>query len=805
MNRFAKTVWVLFVLTLFINLTVTGQETGVFSGTVFAGDTGEKLIGAHIKLKGDPSVGSITNVEGQFNFEVDTGKQVFIFSFTGMQTDTVAVQIEPGETFETDVYLEPYVSDLQGVEIRVGKFDRKLEDLTVTMEVIKPDLIENKNTTNIKSILDYTPGLNILDNEPQIRGGSGFTFGVGSKVGIFIDDMPVLSADAGMPYWDLIPVENIEQIEVVKGCASVLSGSNALSGAIYIRTATPSLQPKTKISIYTGGYTAPKNDYMKWWDDYPYLGGVSFLHSRATDRLDIVVGGNFDFDHGYIGAPRPGPFVTDTLSDFTDEQMATRRGRINFNLRKRSQQIKGLNYGVNGNVMLQSTNMTLAWLDDSTGFYRGYPGAVVLQDQFIFYLDPFVNFYSNLGIKHSLKARILRNSVQSSNNQDNLSTVYYADYNFKREYDFLKNFAFIGGITFQFNDVKAALYSGGGSDHNTLMNVSGYTEIESNIFQIINLSLGARLEYFSLNDTATDLKPIFRAGASLKLMQETYLRGSIGQGYRYPTIAERYILTNMGSFAVFNNPDLVPESSWNAEVGVKQGFKFANFFGYLDAAVFTQQYSNTIEYLFGFWDSTYTFALAGFRFLNTGRSEINGIDLSLNTVGRLTNDLKLKTILGYTYIMPVTLDPDYVFAKDYNPGGSSEFSYNSTSLDPSGNILKYRFRHTVKGDVEISYKKFSAGISLKYFSRIENLDKAIKDFEDATKASGGSLQPIEYMDYFRNHNDGNWIFDGRASYHFMEKHKISVISNNLFNRWYSLRPLKAEPMRSIMVQYLFEL
>ena len=107
------------------------------------------------------------------------------------------------------------------------------------MEVLKPKLIENKNTRSIETVLDYTPGLNILDNEPQIRGGSGFTFGVGSKVAILIDDMPMISGDAGRPYWDLIPVENIEHIEVIKGASSVLSGTSALSGAIHIMTASP--------------------------------------------------------------------------------------------------------------------------------------------------------------------------------------------------------------------------------------------------------------------------------------------------------------------------------------------------------------------------------------------------------------------------------------------------------------------------------------------------------------------------------------------------------------------------------------
>jgi iron complex outermembrane receptor protein len=353
--------------------------------------------------------------------------------------------------------------------------------------------------------------------------------------------------------------------------------------------------------------------------------------------------------------------------------------------------------------------------------------------------------------------------------------------------------------------VNADLYLGSGSSSNRLLNLSGYAELQTSLLDVINFSFGARVEYFALNDSIRDFKPIFRAGATIKMMQETYVRVSWGQGYRYPTITERFIKTNLGSIAVFDNPDLVPESSWNAEIGIKQGFKFANYFGYLDIAFFQQEYTNTIEYLFGFWDSTFQYAIAGFRFLNTGRSRVTGIDISVTGVGQISEKSNIKTILGYNYIMPKTLEPDKVFAEDFNPGGQNEFSYNTTSIDPSRNILKYRFLHNFKADIEFNYKHFSTGISLKYYSRIENLDKAIADFEEATINSGGSLQPIKYMDYFYNHNNGNLIIDYRISYAIKGKHKLSLISNNLLNRWYSLRPLKAEPMRSIMVQYRVEL
>ena len=450
--------------------------------------------------------------------------------------------------------------------------------------------------------------------------------------------------------------------------------------------------------------------------------------------------------------------------------------------------------------MLQSSPMTLAWLNDSSGFYRAYPGAVYLQDQFIFYLDPFLNIYAGNGTKHSIKARILHNNSSMTNNQSVNSTLIYTDYLFKRSYEFVKGFELVGGVSWTKTMVTADMYKSSGSAYNEQFNISAYMQAENEIKDIVFTSIGIRGEYFQLNDSITALRPIFRAGINFKLYPSTFLRLSFGQGYRFPSITERYIKTSAGSFAVFDNPSLQPESSWNIEIGLKQMFKFRNYYGYLDMAAFIQEYSNTIEYLFGFWEPE--FAIAGFKFLNTGKSRVSGIDISLTGSGKIGQNSGIRTMAGYNYISPKTLEPDLVFATDAR---NTEYSFNSTSIDPSENILKYRFLHTVKADIEFYSKHFSLGCTFKYFSRMVNLDKAIEDFENATSSAGGTVQPILYMDYFNNHNNGHVILDLRISYVMNQRHKLSLISNNLLNRWYSLRPLKAEQMRTIMLQYVLKL
>jgi outer membrane receptor protein involved in Fe transport len=798
---------ILFLIVIAVSFATNAQE-GTLTGLV-TDNNDEPLLGASVIYRADFTRGDNTDDNGIYLLKLPVGKCRIICRYTSMVTDTFFVNITEGGTVTRNIKLQRIYQEIDGVTVMVGKFDKPLEDQTVSMEILKPEMIENKNTRSIETALDQTPGLNILDGEPQIRGGSGFTFGVGSKVAVIVDDMPMLSGDAGRPEWGFIPVENIHQIEVVKGAASVLSGSSALSGSIHIRTAYPSNKPKTKVNIYSGFYSKPNVEGATWWDDAPLITGANFLHSRKVKNWDIVVGGNLNYDHGYIGPPVEDSSIqasqyADSITNFTNSQMQSKRARVNFNIRHRSKKYRGMSYGLNGNAMISQSNLAFAWLGDSANLFRAYPGAIILQDQWIFHLDPFLNLMTQSNGMHQFRGRMLHSDNQMTADQSNKATTFYGDYMFKKQYKSLVDFDFIGGITGQFINSEANMYIGSGSPNNQFLNVSAYTQLEKKIKKVLNLSVGGRIEYFQLNDSITALKPIFRAGSSLKIYQETYLRASYGQGFRFPTITERYIRTGIGNFGVFPNPDLKPESSWNAEIGVKQGIKIGGVYGYLDLAGFWQEYQNTIEYMFGFWGDPSVPGFAGFKFLNTGESRVLGLDLSFSGKADLGENATMVFMTGYNYIVPTSLTPDYVYGAD-TLFYQKEYSFNTTSLDPSRGILKYRFLHNVKADVEVTIKnKFSIGGSVKYFSKIENMDIVIQEFEEMTDGLV-FVQDIEYMDFYFANRKGNWIFDARVSYNLNDHHKIAVVGSNITNNVYSLRPLKIEQPRTIMLQYTYSL
>jgi outer membrane receptor protein involved in Fe transport len=777
------------------------------SGFVYDEDK-QFIRSARISVIGE-STGTFSKSDGSYEILLRPGKWMLRCKIDGGQVDTFLIENLQKDVIH-DFYLKDPVQLVEQVKVMVGKFDKPIEEQTVSMLVLKPELIENKNTRSIETALDQTPGLNILDGEPQIRGGSGFTFGVGSKVAVLVDDMPMLSGDAGRPEWGFIPVENISQIEVTKGASSVLSGSSALSGSIHIRTAYPKAKPLTKIQVYSGAYSNPSNPSMKWNEHYPGIHGLTFLHTRRIGNLDLVVGGNLNQDHGYIGPPKTDSLVAtifpDTITNFSEKDLVSKRARMNFNVRYRSSKIKGLSYGVNGNFMKMHTAMPLAWLNDSSGLYRAYPGAIFLQDQFIFNVDPFIHYLTENKGKHYLRSRLLKVDNEMSANQSNKAMTYYGDYMFQKKLTDWKEIEMVAGMTGTLTKSEANIYAGSGSPNNDILNLSVYSQVESKWNDRLNVSAGGRFEYFQLNDTITATKPIFRAGSTYRIHKATFLRASYGQGFRFPTITERYIKTGVGNFGVFPNPNLKPESSWNAEIGIKQGIKVGNVLGYLDIAGFWQEYQNTIEYMFGIWNELTSVqsmgSSAGFMFLNTGNSRVTGIDISYAGKAQTSKTNELTFLLGYNYIVPITLSPNYVYAKD---SLNRLFSYQSTSLDPSKGILKYRFLHNVKLDVEHTWnKKVSAGMSAKYFSKIVNMDAIIKDFEQIT-VDNELLQDLTYMDYFQSHRFGNWIFDARLSFHFSEQHKLAVIGSNIFNRTYSLRPLKIEAPRTVMIQYTYRL
>ena len=124
--------------------------------------------------------------------------------------------------------------------------------------------------------------------------------------------------------------------------------------------------------------------------------------------------------------------------------------------------------------------------------------------------------------------------------------------------------------------------------------------------------------------------------------------------------------------------------------------------------------------------------------------------------------------------------------------------YRLTFSDTTDNILKYRFKHLAKLDVEVTYKKYSAGISMRYGGFMRNIDVIFEGDLDATEGELFILPGLK--EYREKYNRGNLVFDARLGYKLNDTYRFGFMVNNLFNSEYTSRPGDIQPPRNFSVQ-----
>ncbi len=799
-----KKTYNLLVISIIFFATANSQT---INGTVTDAITKEALIGVNIIL--NDGGGTSTDINGKYQLKLQEGEQTVTFKYIGYEDVSKTITLQKNDTRLINIILSASSEQLSTVVVSAGKFEQKIEEITVSMEVIKPSLIQNKNTTDIQTAMDQIPGVNITDGQANIRGGSGWSFGAGTRVLVMVDDMPLISGDAGQVQWKLIATENINQVEVIKGAASALYGSSALNGIINVRTAFPSQKDIDKnkepgfikANMHFGLIDKPQREDLNWnGEKRRAFKGYEFLYSNKYDNWDLSLGGNVFKDDGF----RQG--------EITD------RKRFNINSTYKSKKIEGLSYGVNGNFLFQTTGSAIIW-DSFDRAYIPLNNEITNTNGDTYNVDPFITYIKNNN-RHSLRTRYLKvindNSTQGIDNaQDNESETYYSDYQWQKNLE-KYNLRITTGTTNEIVFARSDLFQG----NNTRENHSLYTQLDKKI-NLVNLSFGARYESFTISsekkyvingnaiNSFTAGKPVFRTGVNYQAAEATYLRGSWGQGFRFPAMAELFISATQAGLEIYPNPELRPESGWSSEIGIKQGVKINNWRGYIDVAGFLMRYDDMMEFTFGKFaehqpdpnnpSGSLNFYGLGFKSVNVGETQISGIELSITGQGNISKNLTINLLAGYTYMNPISLEPNKVYEVLDDPmylNGEyiDSLTYTNSSSDPS--VLKYRYKHIAKTDIEIIYKKISVGGSFRYNDFMQNIDNVFT--QDLIGGENGLIPGInKARDKYKN---GDFIIDGRLGYQFNDIVRLGFIVNNLLNREYMTRPATMMSPRTFAFQ-----
>ncbi len=579
--------------------------------------------------------------------------------------------------------------------------------------------------------------------------------------------MPALQADAGRPLWSDIPIENISQVEVLKGAASTLYGSSALNGIINIRTGYATSEPFTKATISRISFLSPRDEDKKWWDTPPSRLNASILHKQKFGALDIVANAFYeDFDS----------FYQDAFEN---------RYRMSLNAKYRVNE--KISFGLNTMFNKGDSANPFIWANGSDEAYIGLPGSLITTNSTRYYIDPQLTIFDKNDNRHKIFGRYYFISNANTNNQSNESVSRYLEYQYLNKIEAL-DIDLTVGTAANFVNSNSQLFGDVALSSN---NISTYAEVDKRFGDRLTATFGLRYEYnfqespeVFRGDTipgglVEESKLIARTGLNYKLDTATFLRLSWGQGYRFPTITERFIETGISGFFIFPNVNLQSENGWSSEFGIKQGVRFVGWEGYLDVALFLSQYDDMTEFTFVNQDGR-----QGFQSQNVGQTDIRGVETSIAGRSRLFG-IPVNVIIGYTYLVPTYRDFDTNEAIRTSisiPVGESELT----------NVLKYRTRHNFKIDIESTFGPLNAGFALLHSSQTVTIDELLNN--------------IGLIGFYRDANPNGYVkLDGRISYSF-PKLKLSVVAENLLNHEYTLRPGLLEAPRNIgfRLEYKFQ-
>ena len=150
---------ILLISALLFSIHLSAQN--LLSGIVKDANTNQPLIGVTIQL--DNGNGSVTNASGKYSIESEKEIQKITFSYVGYETEIIEINIAKFD--QKDVYLFENNSELNLMVVSASKFEQKLEEVTVSMDVIDSKLIESKNCIILSDLIRNLPSVQLIDGQ----------------------------------------------------------------------------------------------------------------------------------------------------------------------------------------------------------------------------------------------------------------------------------------------------------------------------------------------------------------------------------------------------------------------------------------------------------------------------------------------------------------------------------------------------------------------------------------------------------------------------------------------------------------
>ena len=274
---------IIFFACSILSFGIISAQNSTISGTVSSKDGSEAYV--NIYLKGT-EVGTASNENGQYTLKnIPSGKYTLIASTIGFERFYKTITIVEGENQIVNISLSPSTESLDEMVVTGTLKPVSRLESPVPVEVYKPTFFKKNPTASIFEALQNVNGVRPQINCNVCNTGDIHINGLeGPYTLVLIDGMPIVSGLGTVYGLSGIPNSLIEQIEVVKGPASTLYGSEAVGGLINIIT---------KNNLSAPDFFA--DSFVTSWGEFNLDVGTKFNIGKKTN---VLLGVNyFKFDN----------------------------------------------------------------------------------------------------------------------------------------------------------------------------------------------------------------------------------------------------------------------------------------------------------------------------------------------------------------------------------------------------------------------------------------------------------------------------------------------------------------------------